>query len=61
MALRRLEAAGAKLTSRLQFLLEFQRDWTRKDTHGGARSVVVDYGGGYGIGPAFVPEMIHPT
>ncbi len=32
LALRRLEAAGATLTSWLQMLLELQRDWTRHDT-----------------------------
>jgi nicotinamidase-related amidase len=61
LALRRMEAAGAEVTSWIQVLLEFQRDWTRKDTYEGARSVVVDYGGGYGIGLAYAREMIHPT
>jgi len=60
LALRRMEAAGAQVTSWIQVLLEFQRDWTRKDTYEGARSVVVDYGGGYGIGLAYAREMIHP-
>ena len=61
LALRRMEAAGAQVTSWIQVLLEFQRDWTRKDTYEGARSIVVDYGGGYGIGLAYAREMIHPT
>jgi nicotinamidase-related amidase len=61
LALRRLESAGAQLTSWLQVLLEFQRDWTRKETYEGARSVVVDHAGGYGIGLAYAREMIHPT
>jgi hypothetical protein len=60
LALRRLETAGAQLTSWIEVLLEFQRDWTRKDTHEGARSIVVDHGGGYGIGLAYAREMIHP-
>lgn len=33
LALRRLEEAGAHLTSWIQVLLEFQRDWTRHDTY----------------------------
>ncbi len=61
LALRRMEAAGAQVMSWIQVLLEFQRDWTRKDTYEGARSIVVDYGGGYGIGLAYAREMIHPT
>jgi len=48
LALRRLEQAGARLTSWIQVLLEFQRDWTRHDTYEAARSIVVDNGGGYG-------------
>jgi len=61
LALRRLEGAGAHMTSWIQVLLEFQRDWTRKETYEGARSIVVDHGGGYGIGLAYAREMIHPV
>ena len=61
LGLRRLEAAGATLTSWLQLLLEFQRDWSRKDTYEAARSVVVDHGGGYGIGLDYARAMIHPA
>jgi nicotinamidase-related amidase len=61
LALRRMEAAGASLTSWLQLLLEFQRDWTRHETYEAARSIVVDHGGGYGIGLAYAREMIHPA
>jgi hypothetical protein len=56
-----MEAAGATLTSWLQVLLEFQRDWTRHETYEQARSIVVEHGGGYGIGLAYAREMIHPT
>jgi nicotinamidase-related amidase len=61
MALRRMEAAGAKLTSWIQVLLELQRDWTRHETYESARSVVVEHGGGYGMGLAYAREMIHPA
>ncbi|WP_266160778.1 hydrolase [Dyella silvatica] len=60
-ALRRMETAGATLTSWLQVLLEFQRDWTRHESYEDARSIVVDHGGGYGIGLAYARDMIHPT
>jgi nicotinamidase-related amidase len=59
-ALRRMEQAGAVVTSWLQVLLELQRDWTRHETYEGARSIVVDHAGGYGIGLAYAREMIHP-
>ena len=60
LALRRLEQAGARLTSWAQVLLEFQRDWTRHETYEAARAVIVANGGGYGMGLAYAREMIHP-
>ena len=59
-ALRRLEQAGAQLTSWIQVLLEFQRDWTRHETYEAARAIVVANGGGYGMGLAYAREMIRP-
>jgi nicotinamidase-related amidase len=60
LALRRMEAAGAKMTSWIQILLEFQRDWTRHETYAGARAIVEAHGGGYGIGLAYAKDMIVP-
>lgn len=60
-ALRRMEQAGATLTSWLQFLLELQRDWTRDETYEAARAIVVDHGGGYGIGLDYARDMIKPA
>lgn len=60
-ALRRMEQAGAVMTSWLQFLLELQRDWTRHATYEAARSIVVDHGGGYGIGLDYARDMIKPA
>jgi hypothetical protein len=55
-----LEQAGAQLTSWIQVLLEFQRDWTRHETYEAARAIVVANGGGYGMGLAYAREMIRP-
>jgi nicotinamidase-related amidase len=60
-ALRRMEAAGAQITSWIQVLLELQRDWTRKETYDGARAIVEANGGGYGIGLAYARDMIKPS
>jgi len=60
LALRRMEAAGAQMTSWLQVLLEFQRDWTRHSTYDGARAIIETNGGGYGIGLMYARDMIHP-
>jgi nicotinamidase-related amidase len=61
LALRRLEARGATMTSWIQVLLELQRDWTRKETYAGARAIVESYAGGYGIGLTYARDMIHPS
>ncbi|WP_375787016.1 hydrolase [Bradyrhizobium sp. Pha-3] len=61
LALRRMEAAGAKMTSWIQILLELQRDWTRHATYDGARAIVEAHGGGYGIGLSYARDMIHPV
>jgi len=58
MALRRMSAAGATMTSWLQVLLELQRDWTRHDTYDAARAIVETHGGGYGIGLKYARDML---
>lgn len=60
LALRRMESAGAHMTSWIQVLLELQRDWTRHETYDGARAIVETYGGGYGIGLSYAHDMIKP-
>jgi nicotinamidase-related amidase len=59
-ALERMKAGGAQMTSWIQVLLEFQRDWTRHATYEGARSIVESNGGGYGMGLTYAREMIQP-
>ena len=58
LALRRMEAHGAEVTSWLQVVLELQRDWTRHDTYAGARAVIEKNGGGYGIGLRYASAML---
>jgi hypothetical protein len=45
------------MTSWIQVLLEFQRDWTRNETYA-ARAIVEAHGGGYGIRLACARGMI---
>jgi len=59
LALQRMSAQGAQLTSWLQVVLELQRDWTRKETYDGARAVIESNGGGYGIGLRYAKEMLN--
>jgi nicotinamidase-related amidase len=58
LALRRMEAHGAQLTSWLQVVLELQRDWTRHETYAAARAVIEKNGGGYGIGLRYASAML---
>ena len=48
------------MASWLQVVLELQRDWTRKDTYDGARGIIEENGGGYGIGLRYARQMIAP-
>jgi len=61
LALSRMKSAGVVMTSWLQLLLEFQRDWTRRETYDAARSIVEEHAGGYGIGLSYARDMIHPA
>ena len=60
LAMQRMQAAGIHVTSWIQVLLELQRDWTRHDTYDGARAIVEEFAGGYGIGLAYARDMIKP-
>lgn len=57
-ALDRMRSKGAEVTSWLQVLLEFQRDWTRKETYDRARGLVERFGGGYGMGLKYARDML---
>jgi hypothetical protein len=59
VALQRMRQAV--LSSWLQVLLEFQRDWTRRETYEAARAIVVEHAGGYGIGLDYAGDMIKPA
>lgn len=58
LALRRMAAHGADMSSWLQVVLELQRDWTRRDTYDGARAVIEKNGGGYGAGLRYARQML---
>lgn len=49
MALRRVEQAGAKMTSVTQLFCELQRDWQRKETLPGFMTLFFDMGGNAGV------------
>src|SRR5512133_1614833 len=58
-AMRRIEQAGVVPMTSLQVLLEFQRDWARKDTYNEVLATVKDHGGAYGQGVEYAYTMVH--
>jgi nicotinamidase-related amidase len=58
-AMRRVEQAGAVPVTALQVLLEFQRDWARKDTYNAVIEVVKEHCGAYGQGVEYAYTMVH--
>ena len=58
-AIRRVEQAGAVSTTALQVLLEFQRDWARKEHYDEVMAVVKEHCGAYGQGVEYAYTMVH--
>ena len=58
-AMRRIEQAGAVPMTALQVLLEYQRDWARKETYDAVIEVVKEHCGAYGQGVEYAYTMVH--
>ena len=58
-AMRRVEQAGAVPMTALQVLLEYQRDWARKDTYDAVIEAVKEHCGAYGQGVEYAYTMVH--
>jgi nicotinamidase-related amidase len=58
-AMRRVEQAGAKPVTWIQVLLEWQRDWAKKETYDAVMNVVKSHGGAYGMGVEYAYTMVH--
>jgi nicotinamidase-related amidase len=58
-AIRRIEQAGGVSLTALQVLLEFQRDWARKEHYGEVMAVVKEHCGAYGQGVEYASTMVH--
>jgi nicotinamidase-related amidase len=58
-AMRRIEQAGVVPVTALQVLLEYQRDWARKDTYNAVIDVVKEHCGAYGQGVEYAYTMVH--
>lgn len=58
-AMRRVEQAGAVPMTALQILLEYQRDWARKETYNAVIEAVKEHCGAYGQGCEYAYTMVH--
>jgi nicotinamidase-related amidase len=58
-AMQRVVQAGAVPVTWLQVLLEFQRDWARRETYDAVMKLVIDHAGAYGQGVEYAYTMVH--
>ena len=58
-AMQRIVQAGAVPVTWQQVLLEFQRDWSRKETYDAVMRVVLEHSGAYGQGVEYTYTMVH--
>lgn len=58
MAVERMLQGGAHPMTWLQYLLELQRDWARKETYDGTLEIAMQHGGAYGVGVMYANQMI---
>lgn len=58
-AMQRMIQAGVVPLTWVQVLLEFQRDWARKDTYNAVMEVVLTHAGAYGQGVEYAYTMVH--
>lgn len=58
-AMDRMVQAGVVPMTWQQVLLEWQRDWARKDTYDATIDIAKDHGGAYGMGIDYAYTMVH--
>ncbi|CAI0897585.1 hydrolase [Serratia entomophila] len=58
-AIDRMVQAGAVPVTWQQVLLEYQRDWARKDTYDAVMALVREHSGAYGMGVDYAYTMVH--
>jgi nicotinamidase-related amidase len=57
-AMERMTQAGVRPMTSLQYLLELQRDWSRKETYDLTLDIAGRFGGAYGLGIAYAGSML---
>lgn len=59
MAMMRMVQAGVIPVTWQQVLLEWQRDWAKRDTYNAVMDIVRDHSGAYGMGVDYAYTMVH--
>ncbi len=59
MAMMRVVQAGAVPMTWIQTMLEWQRDWSRRERYDGVMEIVKEHGGAYGMGVEYAYTMVH--
>ena len=59
LAMQRMIQVGVVPVSWLQVMLEWQRDWARKDTYDAVIAIVREHCGAYGMGVDYAYTMVH--
>lgn len=58
-SMQRMIQAGARPVTWQQVLLEWQRDWARRDTYDAVIDIVREHSGAYGMGVDYAYTMVH--
>ncbi len=59
LAMQRMVQAGAVPVTWQQVMLEWQRDWARRDTYDAVMDIVREHSGAYGMGVDYAYTMVH--
>jgi nicotinamidase-related amidase len=57
-AVMRMTQAGVRPVTWMQVMLEWQRDWSHKETYDGVMSIVKEHGGAYGLCVEYAERML---
>lgn len=58
-SMNRMQQAGVVPLSWQQVMLEWQRDWARKETYDGVMHIVKEFSGAYGMGVDYAYTLVH--
>ena len=58
-SMQRMIQAGVVPVTWQQVVLEWQRDWARRDTYDGVMNIVREHSGAYGMGVDYAYTMVH--